>query len=61
MDLLPDEFIAWYLFFMEDDGLTCPHCGEEISREELDECFDKEGLFIACSYCKAKIKEKDFE
>jgi DNA-directed RNA polymerase subunit RPC12/RpoP len=61
MELYPDEFLAWYLFFMEEDVLTCPHCEGEIRREDVDDSFDKEGLYVVCPYCNEKIREEDFD
>lgn len=59
MNIFPDdEFLMWYLIFMDGDVLTCPHCNEEIFRGALEEAFD--GAIIVCPHCGANITEVDF-
>lgn len=62
MGLFPDDnFLLWYLIFMDGNILTCPHCGAGIERYEIDKVFDKEEDIIICPYCGEKISKGDFE
>ena len=59
MNIFPDdEFLLWYLIFMDGDILTCPHCNGDLSRGALEEAFD--GDVIVCPHCESNIAESDF-
>ena len=62
MDIFPDDdFLLWYLIFMDGGILKCPHCGAEIERYELDKVFESKNGIITCPYCNEEIREGDFE
>jgi transcription initiation factor IIE alpha subunit len=58
---MPDDFLLWYLIFMDGDILICPHCKADIERYELDKAFDSQEEIIVCPSCGEKIKEEDLE
>lgn len=53
-----DDFLLWYLIFMDGDILTCSHCGGEIERYEIDKDF---GDPLSSPRYGKEIREEDFE
>ena len=58
MAIFPDDFLLWYLIFMDGDTLACPHCGGKIGRYEIDKDF---GDTLICPRCGEEIREEDFK
>jgi len=49
------DFLAWYFTFIDPDFFTCPHCGAEITRDEIEGSFDEAEDVVTCPKCGRKI------
>lgn len=61
MDIPGDPAIlGGILAFLEDEFLTCPHCGRVTDRSEVEANLIDEDT-IRCPQCQEEIKKEDLE